>query len=166
MLQRTEGALHRCNAVNNSFKFSSHNFSDMHINLHNVNDTDSCKRSMGPLLTSVSVVTRHRATWTTSGVYLESIVLLPSDPPTFVLPNWNDQVGLPQRCACLLWVLLLELYACLLPIRLQFSLQGTVPLPVLLSFPWLQRQQLPLCGLPHLHHHQFVVHPRCCPLVH
>ena len=49
MLQRTVGAWQRSKAVNKSFKLSSQNFSEMHMNLHNVNEIASCKRNNGPV---------------------------------------------------------------------------------------------------------------------
>jgi len=62
MLQRTVGAGQRFKAVKSSFKFCSQNFSEMHMNLHNVKEMLSCKRSNAPVAGVSVLVTKHLKT--------------------------------------------------------------------------------------------------------
>ena len=67
MLQRTVGAGQRFKAVKSSFKFCSQNFSEMHMNLHNVKEMLSCKRSNAPVAGVSVLVTKHLKTSESGG---------------------------------------------------------------------------------------------------
>ena len=61
------GAGQRFKAVKSSFKFCSQNFSEMHMNLHNVKEMLSCKRSNAPVAGVSVLVTKHLKTSESGG---------------------------------------------------------------------------------------------------